>query len=232
VGSIKYLEGRIGDSDIIALRTGMGARNAGSKATELIELARPQLMIAMGFCGGLRPGLSAGDVVVASEVHELRDVAQEGPRGPSWRAPPELLAASRRVTLPQADAGDPKRVLTGKLVTVPSVFRKPEEKRALGEALGVDVLDMESSAVVLAAGTREVPALCVRALLDDVDCERPFDFGRILSPSGRLRPTGVLGEVAKRPSGLMKIPDLRTRERAEQASLGAFLAGLLRELDG
>ena len=65
--------------------------------------------------------------------------------------------------------------------------------------------------------------ICVRAILDEVDFELPFDFGKIFTPEGRPRLLGALGAIAERPGGVAKLLPLRTRARAAAKSLGILV---------
>ena len=122
--------------------------------------------------------------------------------------------------------------LEGRLATVAKVLSGEAEKRAAGEALRADAVDMESSGAVRVASASGVPVLCVRAILDEVGFEIPFDPHRMLTPDGRVHPFGVLREIASHPGGLLRLPALRARAREAALSLGKVVAALVRETKG
>lgn len=231
-GGLRGVTGRMGDVEVVAVRTGIGRENAGAGAAKLLEAVKAGLVIVTGFAGGLRPGLHTGDILIASEVCELAagdaDAGGNAPESiPRWPARPDILDAAYRAR-PPGEAGPP--VVLGRLVTVDRVLKTTAEKRALGERLRVDAVDMESGAVIRPADRRGVPVLCVRAILDDVDCKLTFDFGRILALSGKPRPMAILGEVARHPSAIPRLLGLGARARKARESLRAFLPGMVRSV--
>lgn len=124
-----------------------------------------------------------------------------------------------------------QRLKSGRLVTVDKVLSSRAEKGKLGEALDADAADMESSAILRVASEQGVPVVCVRAILDELDFELPFDLETIITPDGAPRVLGTLQAIARKPSGLFKLLDLRSRAQTATKSLGAFLPRLLEALE-
>ncbi|MFI5760848.1 MULTISPECIES: phosphorylase family protein [unclassified Streptomyces] len=141
------------------LRTGMGPRAAERAVTR--KLAEPGLhgaaVLATGFCAGLLPGMSPGDLIVAEETRD--------PRGTVACAGTALLAEALARAVPG------RTVHLGALTGSDHVVRGQEraELRA-GGAVGVD---MESAATLWAAtrggsapGSRDRPVAAVRVIVD------------------------------------------------------------------
>src|SRR5438874_12671097 len=118
---------------------------------------RPRLVVSCGFCGGLDPGLIAGDLVLATAVR-----ATSG----------ELLEAPEPARLAAAALLDGVRYRQGELVQATSVATTGEEKRALARS-GALALDMESFAVARAAEQAGIPWLALRAVVDPADSPLP-----------------------------------------------------------
>ncbi len=222
---LRAIEPALGPLGIEIARTGIGRSNAFQKAGDFLDRVRPvriDAVIACGFGGGLREGLKAGDVIVAEEIVEA------GPPSRSWFASPELLAATRisveRVRLTSG------QVAFGRLATVARVLTTSGDKRRAREELAADIVDMESAGVLEAAGTRSIPVLCVRAVIDEHDFELPFDFGKILTPEGRPRILKAVGAIASNPAGLAKILPLRERAQKAARSLGEIIPELVEAL--
>jgi adenosylhomocysteine nucleosidase len=204
--------------NVVLARTGIGKKNAREKTAAFLESAKPGLVIATGFAGGLRPGLAAGDVIVASRVVEL------GREGASWTAPEPLLAACRGLRI----AGHEVRSAT--LLTVAKVLGSAQAKRTAAEETGADAVDMESSGVLEAADALRVPVLCVRAILDESGFELPFDFGKILTPDGKPRLGESLRAIAANPAGLAKLLPLRARAQEASRSLAEIIPKIVEAL--
>ncbi|MCX5403383.1 1-hydroxy-2-methyl-2-butenyl 4-diphosphate reductase [Streptomyces sp. NBC_00335] len=141
------------------LRTGMGPRAAeravGSK------LAEPELrgaaVLATGFCAGLLPGMSPGDLIVAEETRD--------PRGTVACAGTALLAEALARAVPG------RTVHLGALTGSDHVVRGQERAQLrAGGAIGVD---MESAATLWTAtrggsaqGGADRPVAAVRVIVD------------------------------------------------------------------
>jgi adenosylhomocysteine nucleosidase len=209
-----YLAGMLAGQPVAVARTGIGVRSARKAADWLARAASPSVLIALGFCGGLREGLAAGDLVLAEEVYEPPAPEGEGPR--QWPVEEGLLGAVL------AAVPDGLRVERGRIVTARKVLARSEEKRSFGDRHQALAVDMESSGIARAANVHDLKAIYVRAVVDDLAYDWPLDFGPLLTPEGRLRPLKALAAFLRRPSALQAIPDLRGRAQLAAASLERF----------
>jgi adenosylhomocysteine nucleosidase len=213
-GGGAYLAGTLAGHPVAVARTGIGARSARRVADWLARTASPSLLIAVGFCGGLREGLAAGDLVLAEEIYEPPAPEGEGPR--EWQVEQDLLGA----VLAAVPAG--LRVERGRIVTARTILTSSAEKRSFGDRHGALAVDMESSGVARAANVHDLKAIYARAVVDDLAYDWPLDFGPLLTPEGRLRPLKALAAILRRPSALKALPDLRGRARLAASSLERF----------
>ncbi|MFB6519757.1 1-hydroxy-2-methyl-2-butenyl 4-diphosphate reductase [Streptomyces sp. NPDC056401] len=140
------------------LRTGMGPRAAERAVGR--KLAEPELhgaaVLATGFCAGLLPGMSPGDLIVAEETRD--------PRGTVACAGTALLAEALARAVPG------RTVHLGALTGSDHVVRGQERAQLrAGGAIGVD---MESAATLWTAtrGSAEHgadrPVAAVRVIVD------------------------------------------------------------------
>jgi uridine phosphorylase len=112
----------------------------------------------VGTCGGLRPDLELGDLIVAREVRG-EDGASRGLGAPAVQTPDPALTAAL------AAAGD-DALHEGTVVST-DLFYDPDEGRAVAwAAAGALAVEMEAAAVLAAAARRGVRAACVLAVTD------------------------------------------------------------------
>src|SRR4029077_19321612 len=128
-------------------RCGMGMKRVQAWVPRIAALA-PDAVVVAGVGGGVSPELRAGDVVVASEGRD--DIGRT-----VLRAAAPLVAALRQQGL---------RVHIGPMVSTDHIVTGPERERLA--RTGALAVDMESSAVVRALPTRDLPVAVVRVIVD------------------------------------------------------------------
>lgn len=139
-------------STLRILRTGMGPRAAAESVGRTV-VDDGAIVVAIGFCAGLEPGMQPGDVVVATEVRDTADT--DGAAVP----------CSAAAWLTRALRARGHTAHTGPLTSCDHLVRGRE--RATLHAQGAIGADMESAATLrtaLAVGKRRVAA--VRVVVD------------------------------------------------------------------
>ncbi|MBP0458882.1 phosphorylase family protein [Streptomyces montanisoli] len=149
------LRGRRGEpaGPVTVLRTGMGPANAERAVRNALgdDRHRDAAVIASGFCAGLVPGMSPGDLIVADETRDQRGIT------------PCTGSAELSEALSRALPGH--TVHTGPLTGSDHVVRGQEraELRTTG-AVGVDMESATTLRTALETGPRPVAA--VRVVVD------------------------------------------------------------------
>ena len=225
LGSLKYQDAWIEDIPITLLRTGIGLQLAGERTGHILEQGRHRGVLGLGFCGGLTDAMSCGDILIAKRVTAAQQAAESSPPPASreFHAAASLVAAAEEALGSSSVPGK-----LGHLLTVDKVLKSASEKRAAGADHRTDAVDMESAAVMEAAAAASIPALCTRVVLDEVGCELPFDFGKILSAEGSVRPVNAVRELVTKPGGVLRLPHLRRLAQMAAASLAEWFPHLVR----
>jgi 4-hydroxy-3-methylbut-2-enyl diphosphate reductase len=186
-------------------RCGMGLKRLQVWLPRLAEL-EPHAVVVAGVGGGVSPALRAGDVVVASEVRD--DIGRT-----VLRAAAPLVAALREQGL---------RVHTGPMVSTDHIVTGSERERLA--RTGALAVDMESSAVVRALPTRDLPVAVVRVIVDTA-----------YTPLGRLRTVGAGAKalrVLRRIGPSLRVwADLAGPRSVLLAGPRSFCAGVDRAID-
>ncbi|WP_030912192.1 hypothetical protein [Streptomyces sp. NRRL F-5126] len=149
------LRGRRGEpaGPVTVLRTGMGPANAERAVRDALgdDRHRDAAVIASGFCAGLVPGMSPGDLIVADETRDQQGIT------------PCTGSAELSEALSRALPGH--TVHTGPLTGSDHVVRGQEraELRTTG-AVGVDMESATTLRTALETGPRPVAA--VRVVVD------------------------------------------------------------------
>lgn len=222
-GEGSYLSGVMEGVQVHLCLSGIGAARTRRKLEAVLAEWKPDLILALGFAGGLTGRLRGGDVILAERVLEE---AASGLDPRSLSTGQDLLAMSRSVTIPGSG------VHRGTLLTVPSVVCSAKEKLKLGSRYGADGIDMESFTILEVAGEKGIPCIAARAVFDEVAFELPRGLENIPGPDGNPRLMGVLRLLLRRPWAIPRFYALRRRGLLAAASLGAFVAGTLRAMEG
>jgi hopanoid-associated phosphorylase len=164
-------EARIVDAPGMRILIGGGQSQQLAQALGAAVAEGATSMVSFGLCGGLAPGLSAGDLVVDSS-------------DPDWLA--EIRAA-----LPRSRAG--------RVIGLDAVVASVGEKARLRRGTGADAVDMESHLVVDAARRAQVRYAIIRAVSDPADRALPRAAIVGMRPDGGVDVAAVVAALARRP---------------------------------
>jgi len=206
--------GKIGDRSIAVVLSGAGQKNAEDAAKKLIDVFAPKSVCSAGYAGGLSARLKQLNICVPEQViresdGQALDLSELIPR----KTPP----------------------MPGKLtlITVNDVVETPEQKRALNERTGAEIVDMETFAIADVCQACNVPFFSCRVVLDTVDDRIPKDITKTLESmdKGLSRLSGtILGNIWSRPSVVLDFVSLKKRAFSAAERLAQFaLAELSRQ---
>lgn len=177
----RFVEGHIGDNEIVLLQCGIGKVNAAIGATELIDRFNPDAVVSTGVAGGADTSLNVQEVVVAAETcyHDVycgADQAYGQIMGMPARfaADPQLLEKALSI-----DCG--VKIHSGLTVTGDWFVDSREKMRSIiGHFPEAKAVDMESAAIAHVCCQRKVPFVSFRIISDiplkDDKAQQYFDF--------------------------------------------------------
>jgi hopanoid-associated phosphorylase len=196
--------GCLGDGTLVAV-SGMGRVAAARAAARLIEVGASALM-SFGLAGGLDPSLSAGSVVLPSEI-----ISRGGARF--------LTSAGWREQLRTA-IGKHRPVAGGTLLSNSDVIDAVADKAAAFRETGAVAVDMESFGVAEVAAAHGLPFVAVRVIVDTAADVLPRAVVAA-SRAGQVSLRRLVGGIALAPLELVALIRLAQRYRAATRSLAA-----------
>ena len=208
-----------GETDIVAIATGMGlahARGAALRAFELYPDAG--LAIGTGVAGALTDGLAPGDLVLADRVMVQHDAVTEPERPLTIDG--ELLGELGR----RLDAAG-LRFASGGMLSSPRVLSGGGEKRLARNNTGAIAVDMETASIAEQARARGVSFTCLRAIIDQVDEE--VVGATLTDPSGEVSVLAATAYLLRNPGDLLKLPRMMAKLSRATRSLAAGLEAIL-----
>jgi len=196
---------QVGTTDVRVVLTGAGRFAAQRVLARAFDYG-PDVCIASGLAGGLKPAYRPGAILAARTVTDTKGTKL-------IRSDAELVSR----------AGDLGAKVVERFLTSNHVVSTAEEKKSLG-ASG-DAVDMESVYVLSAAAQREIPSVAIRAISDAVESDLPLDFDQAFNDRGSVSVPKVIGQIVARPHRIGGL--LRLAHESERAA--AALAGFLDE---
>lgn len=174
--------GRYGKIKIVAAVTGIGSSRATSTFHRLIRSHKAQLVINIGFAGGISPSLNTGDVV------NFRCILNG--RG-------KIIRFSEGVPYVAVDDGHRESYHT--LLTSSKLIYSTEKKERLYKRHRAGAVDMESFAVAEAAGMSGVRLMVIRAISDASHEHLPKESEKWVNPDGSTNKKAVTRYLATHP---------------------------------
>ncbi|AIZ79996.1 5'-methylthioadenosine/S-adenosylhomocysteine nucleosidase [Actinobacillus equuli] len=184
IAGCKIYDGKINNTRVALLQSGIGKVAAAVGTTLLLELAKPDMIINTGSAGGLDPKLNVGDIVISTEVrHHDVDVTAFGyekgqlPANPAAFVPNEQLM---NVAIKETEKAGFNAV--SGLICSGDLFVNGAEKIAqIREHFpSVAAVEMEAAAIAQVCHAFEVPFVIVRAISDVADKESHLSFDEFL----------------------------------------------------
>ena len=181
-GGRDFWVGHLHGQEIVAVLSRIGKVAAATTATALIERFRVDRIVFTGVAGGLAPGVSRGDVVIADAFlqHDL-DASPIFPRyevplyGTDRFATDPALTAQLAAAVTRALHG--ARVHRGLVASGDRFVASAAESRALQQALpDALAVEMEGAAFAQACADYGVPFAAVRTVSDRADDAAHGDF--------------------------------------------------------
>ena len=219
---LDFHEGRLAGQPVALLALGIGKECARIAAEITIRCYRPDLVISAGFGGGLQPYVREGNIVVGSEVLELRK--DEGTEI-TWDLTHKCNLSPRANGEKTSDL----RVHYGKIITTDEMVLRAANKARIGRATGALAVDMETSAVAAVCGAKKTDFLAVRCITDNDHEDLPEGFNDFFV-LGQLRAKRVLSSCARDPRVFGDLARLGYRAKHSGRNLARFLEVTLADL--
>ncbi|ASU15486.1 5'-methylthioadenosine/S-adenosylhomocysteine nucleosidase [Actinobacillus pleuropneumoniae] len=184
IAGCKIYDGKINNTQVALLQSGIGKVAAAVGTALLLELTKPDMIINTGSAGGLDANLNVGDIVISTEVrHHDADVTAFGyekgqlPANPAAFLPNEQLVS---VALKETQTAGFNAV--SGLICSGDVFVNGAEKIAQirQDFPNVAAVEMEAAAIAQVCHAFNVPFVVVRAISDVADKESHLSFDEFL----------------------------------------------------
>ncbi|WP_413497009.1 5'-methylthioadenosine/adenosylhomocysteine nucleosidase [Carnobacterium maltaromaticum] len=195
-----FIEGQIGEIEVVLVRCGIGKVNAALTTTLLLAKHDIDLIVNTGSAGGIGAGLHVGDVVISSEMayHDVDATVFGYSIGQVPQMPARYIA--NRGIIEKTITAAKKTGLTpvkGLIVTSDSfIASQAQTDVILSNFPDALASEMEGAAIAQVCYQFDVPFVIIRAMSDVADEEAGVSFDEFIIEAGKKSAEMVLELVA------------------------------------
>ena len=184
VSGIDFYSGDLFGKKAVVAKCGIGKVFAAVCAQVMIMKYSPSLLVNTGVGGGLAPGLSTGDVVIADKLcqHDMDTSAIGDPKGLVSGINKIYFDADKKAVEILSDAASSLglNVLVGTVASGDKFVASREDKARITEDFGAAACEMEGAAIAQVAFVNSTPFAVIRAISDSADGEATMDYPTFL----------------------------------------------------
>lgn len=184
IAGCKIYEGKINNTEVALLQSGIGKTAAAIGTTLLLQLAKPNMVINTGSAGGLDSQLNVGDIVISSEVrHHDVDVTAFGyEKGQLPANPPAFLPNAQLVEIAQKETQRAGFNSVLGMICSGDLFVNGADMIATirQDFPTVVAVEMEAASIAQVCHAFGVPFVVVRAISDVADKQSHLSFDEFL----------------------------------------------------
>ena len=202
IAGLTFYMGRINDTDLVVVRSGIGKVNAAMCTQILIDRFEVKAIINIGVAGAIADDLEIGDIVLSTKLieHDFDVTAFGHNKGVIPRMDSSIFIADDKLIDMASDAAkDLKDVYVKKGIVVSGdVFVSSSElKDALQTEFNADCAEMEGAAIAHVCMLNKMPFLVIRAMSDKANGEAPGNFDEFVFEAAKNSKKLILNMLTK-----------------------------------
>lgn len=171
--NMHFFTGKIGEKEVIVVRSGIGKVNAAMCTAILIECFKPEFLINVGVAGGLFGELSPGDVVIGSDLIQYDvdascfgyEIGQVPNLNKKFYCNKYLVEKTLKVTSFIQDL----KCIKGTIVTGDKFVNSKEDAEYLLNEFNGYACEMEGAAIAQVCTLAETPFIVIRSISDNAN---------------------------------------------------------------
>ncbi|MCM3710820.1 5'-methylthioadenosine/S-adenosylhomocysteine nucleosidase [Sporosarcina luteola] len=202
IAGCEFIEGNIGQHEVILVKSGIGKVNAAVATTVLIQEYRPDAVLNTGSAGGLKESLEVGTIVISDEVrhHDVDatafgyEVGQVPGMPPSFPADEKLIRIAKEAVV---EVGEHEYAVG--LIASGDVFMSDAARVEVvkGQFPTMIAAEMEAAAVAQVCHQFGTPFVVIRALSDIAGKKSSISFDEFLPLAAKHSSEIVMRAISK-----------------------------------
>lgn len=202
IAHCEFIEGVIGEHEVILVKSGIGKVNAAMATTLLLEIYKPDVVLNTGSAGGFEQSLEVGTIVISDEVkhHDVNvtvfgyEYGQVPGLPAAYTADPKLIELAKEAV---TEIGE-HAFAVGLIASSDSFMSDPAHVEQVKSLFPTMIAaEMEAAAVAQVCHQFEAPFVVIRALSDIAGKDASVSFEEFLPVAARHSTEIVLRVLSK-----------------------------------
>ncbi len=190
-GGLDFFEGKLGETDVVIVRSGIGKVNAALCAQRLILEFGCTHIINTGIAGAMASGLTTLDFVVSSDAvyHDMDAVYFGYKVGQipqmdvfSFKADQQMIEKAKEVFGILEESKEHK-IVEGRIATGDQFIADSVTKKKIADNFEPACVEMEGAAIAHACHVNKIPFVIIRCMSDTADdgSKQKYDFNETVA---------------------------------------------------
>ena len=191
IAQMKFVSGKLGSTEAVVVKCGMGKVNAGICAHTLINRYGVSEVINTGVGGSLDNRIDIGDIVVSTDAvqhdFDVRVIGFQRGEIPytglyAFPADPSLIEAAVKAV---RDTAPEVKVFEGRVCSGDQFIASSEQKKTIIDNFGGLCCEMEGAAIAQTRYLNQTPYVIIRAISDKADHSEEVSFEKFAEAAGK-----------------------------------------------
>ncbi len=190
-GGLEFFEGKLDETDVVIVRSGIGKVNAALCAQRLILEFGCTHIINTGIAGAMASGLTTLDFVVSSDAvyHDMDAVYFGYKVGQipqmdvfSFKADQQMIEKAKEVFGTLEESKEHK-IVEGRIATGDQFIADSVTKKKIADNFEPACVEMEGTAIAHACHVNKIPFVIIRCMSDTADdgSKQKYDFNETVA---------------------------------------------------
>ena len=191
IAQMEFVSGKMGGTEAVVVKCGMGKVNAGICAHTLINRYGVSEVINTGVGGSLDNRIDIGDIVVSTDAvqhdFDVRVIGFQRGEIPytglyAFPADPSLIEAAIKAV---RDTAPEVKVFEGRVCSGDQFIASSEQKKTIIDNFGGLCCEMEGAAIAQTCYLNQTPYVIIRAISDKADHSEEVSFEKFAEAAGK-----------------------------------------------
>lgn len=191
IAQMEFVSGKMGGTEAVVVKCGMGKVNAGICAHTLINRYEVSEVINTGVGGSLDNRIDIGDIVVSTDAvqhdFDVRVIGFQRGEIPytglyAFPADPSLIEAAVKAV---RDTAPEVKVFEGRVCSGDQFIASSEQKKTIIDNFGGLCCEMEGAAIAQTCYLNQTPYVIIRAISDKADHSEEVSFEKFAEAAGK-----------------------------------------------